>query len=397
MKVSKGLTLLVALFVNAANAIVVPPPAVSTEHYIIIDNKTGSVIAESNADEQRDIASLTKLMTAYVTFNEIKSGTLSLSDPVKVSRKAWKATGSRMFIEAGQHVPVGELLKGLLVVSGNDAAVALAEHIAGSEKQFSKLMNAYAERLGMENTIYANATGLPIRDTHHSTARDVAKLSRAIIREFPEFYEIMSMKSYEYENIEQRNRNALLFESPYYDGLKTGYTNKAKYCLSTSFEKDGRRVTTVVLGAKNSKERFTTAKTLTNYGFRRFHNVTPVKADTPVHALPVYYGTQKEVYAYPAYDYTMTVPRTLQAHESDEDQITLNAFFESNGEYGTKLFAPINDTLEVGRLEVHFQGQVVETVPLIVRDKVEQASWTSKLKDWTYLTAQSLFMEPFAD
>ncbi|CAH7363236.1 D-alanyl-D-alanine carboxypeptidase [Vibrio chagasii] len=383
LKICAATTLINA---GIANAVIVPPPAVPAEHYIIIDNETGSAIAEKNADEKRHIASLTKLMTAYVVFNEIEEGTLSLEDKVRVSNKAWKATGSSMFIEVGKTVSVDDLIKGMLVVSGNDAAIALSEHIAGTEEEFVAIMNAYSKKLGMDNTLFGNSTGLPTSIKNaHSTARDISILSREIIKRFPEHYSNFKLKEFEYESIKQRNRNALLFDSPHYDGLKTGFTNAAGYNLASSFMKDDRRVTTVVLGAKTSNDRFLSAKSLTNYGFRRFHNVDAVTTDMVIHDIPVYYGTESTVSAYPATGYTVTLPRPLSSNDNSND-IVLKAYFDSNGDAGTILFAPITDSYQVGSLEVHYKDQLLKTIPLITNEKMEQGTWFGKFKDWVALS-----------
>lgn len=373
-------------------------PEVPVGHYILIDAITGSVIAEKGADEEREIASLTKLMTAYVTFKELENGTMSLDDKVPVSVKAWKAAGSRMFIEEGSEVSVDNLIDGLIAVSGNDAAVALAEHIAGSQERFAELMNAYAKKLGMNETHFVNVTGLPldedgIRDIPNtkqfSSARDLSILVKAIITEYPTLYERFSIKTFKYNGIEQKNRNALIHESSNYDGLKTGFTDKAGYCLASSFEKDGRRLISIILGADSPAQRFTAAKTLTNFGFRRFINVQPVDKNTPIHKIDVIYGDKETINVYPSRDFKFTIPRSLTSGNENR-HITLKAELDANGELGASLVAPVTENYKVGSLKVFYKNEEVTSIPLVTRDSVGEGSALSKLEDWVSLKYQAL-------
>jgi len=221
-------------------------PKLGAGSYILLDYHSGRTLADKASNKRRDPASLTKLMTAYVVFNELASGNLALDEKVRISERAWRTKGSQMFLEVGEQVSVENLLKGVIIQSGNDASQALAEHVAGSESTFAEVMNQYAKQLGMDNTNYVNATGLPV-ENHYSSARDTAILARSLIRNFPEYYDYYSQKSFSWAGIEQDNRNELLWRNPDVDGLKTGYTESAGYCLASSANKDGMRLIAVVM------------------------------------------------------------------------------------------------------------------------------------------------------
>jgi D-alanyl-D-alanine carboxypeptidase (penicillin-binding protein 5/6) len=244
-------------------------PDLNAKGYMLVDFNSGRVLAEKNANERLDPASITKLMTAYAVFRAIKSGQLSLEDEVLVSEKAWRTPGSRMFIEVGNRVPVEKLLPGMIIQSGNDASVALAEHVAGTEATFAEIMNQLAAELGMTNTNYQNSTGLPAED-HYTSAADIIKLASALIREFPDYYRWYSQKQFTYNGITQGNRNALLWRDETVDGMKTGYTENAGYCLVSSAEREGMRLISVVLGTKSPAARANESQALLNYGFRFF-------------------------------------------------------------------------------------------------------------------------------
>ncbi|MDH3265970.1 MAG: D-alanyl-D-alanine carboxypeptidase [Gammaproteobacteria bacterium] len=253
------------------------PPIVGATSYLVIDATTGYPIATLEADKPVAPASLTKLMTAYVVFKSLQDKQINLSDEVTVSEKAWRAEGSRMFIEVGKRVSVQDLLLGMIVQSGNDASIALAEHVAGSESVFAELMNQYARALGMLSSNFLNATGLP-DDDHYSTARDLATLARAIIREFPEYYKWYSVKEFTFNNIKQPNRNNLLWRDDSVDGMKTGHTDAAGYCLVSSAEREGMRVISIVLGTSSAKSRIDGSQALLNYAFRFFETRLLYKA-----------------------------------------------------------------------------------------------------------------------
>lgn len=263
---------------RAAAPLPIPaPPIIAAKSYLVIDSTSGREIAAMNADMQLAPASLTKIMTTYVVFSALQRGTISLDDEVTVSEIAWRSPGSRMFIEVGSQVTVHDLLLGMIVQSGNDASVALAEHVAGTESVFAEMMNQYASRLGMHASYFRNATGLPA-EGHVSSARDLAVLARAIIADFPEFYEWHAVREFTYNNIKQSNRNALLWRDDSVDGLKTGHTEAAGYCLVASAKRDDMRLISVVLGTASKKTRTDGSQALLNYGFRFFETRLLFKA-----------------------------------------------------------------------------------------------------------------------
>jgi D-alanyl-D-alanine carboxypeptidase (penicillin-binding protein 5/6) len=245
------------------------PPIIGAKSYLVIDSTTGREIAQLEPDQPLAPASLTKLMTAYVVFHALRDGQIGLQDEVTISEKAWRAEGSRMFIEVGKRVSVEDLLLGIIVQSGNDASIALAEHVAGTESVFAEIMNQYAQGLGMRSSHFVNVTGLPDKN-HYSTARDLAVLAQAIIREFPDYYRWYSVKDFTFNNIKQPNRNRLLWRDDSVDGMKTGHTDAAGYCLVSSAERDGMRVISVVLGTASPKTRIDGSQALLNYAFRFF-------------------------------------------------------------------------------------------------------------------------------
>ena len=253
------------------------PPIIGASSYLVIDALTGHEIAALEPDKAVAPASLTKLMTAYVIFKTLQEGQIQLADEVTVSEKAWRAEGSRMFIEVGKRVSVEDLLLGMIVQSGNDASIALAEHVAGTESVFAEMMNQYSQSLGMLTSNWVNATGLP-DENHYSTARDLAILARAIINEFPEYYQWYSVKEFTFNEIRQPNRNNLLWRDDSVDGMKTGHTDAAGYCLVSSAERDGMRVISVVLGTSSAKARIDGSQSLLNYAFRFFETRLLYKA-----------------------------------------------------------------------------------------------------------------------
>ena len=247
-------------------------PQVGAASYIMTDFNSGRVLVEHNADMRVEPASITKLMTAYVVFSELADGNINLQDKVPISEKAWRTGGSRMFIDPKMQVSVEDLVRGMVIQSGNDASVALAEHIAGSEESFAELMNHYGETLGMQSTNFRNSTGLPDPD-HYTTARDIAVLSAATVRDFPDYYTWYSEKEFTFNNIRQHNRNTLLWRDPAIDGLKTGHTEAAGYCLAASAKRDGMRLVSAVMGSSSESSRASETQTLLNYGFRFFETV----------------------------------------------------------------------------------------------------------------------------
>lgn len=272
------------------------PPAISARSWLLLDFGAGQELAGANADARVEPASLTKLMTAYLSFDALKQGSLKPDQVVPVSERAWKAQGSRMFIEPKRPVTVDELLHGVIVQSGNDASIAMAEVIAGSEEAFVQSMNREAQRLGLTNTHFVNATGLP-DPQHYSTARDLARLAAALIRDFPNNYPLYSIKEYSYNKITQNNRNRLLWLDPHVDGVKTGHTDSAGYCLVASAKRDSRRLLTVLLGADSDGARTQESQKLLNYGFQFYDGVKLYDANQAVSQLRVFKGAQNNVKA----------------------------------------------------------------------------------------------------
>jgi D-alanyl-D-alanine carboxypeptidase (penicillin-binding protein 5/6) len=302
------LILLSLLMVVPSFAQQVSPPPVAARAWLLFDPASGQALAERDADVRLEPASLTKLMTAYLTFAALKQGTLKPDQQVPVSEKAWKAPGSRMFIEPKRPVTAQELIRGMIIQSGNDACIALAEAVAGSEDVFVQRMNLEARRLGLTNTHYVNATGLP-DPQHYSTARDLARLAQAIIRDFPEYYPIYSQKEYAYNRITQPNRNRLLWLDPTVDGVKTGHTENAGFCLIASSKRGARRLISVVMGADSDSMRAQESQRLLNYGFQNFDAVRLYEKSQALSQLKVYKGGQATAGAGFLEDFVLTLPK----------------------------------------------------------------------------------------
>jgi serine-type D-Ala-D-Ala carboxypeptidase (penicillin-binding protein 5/6) len=339
----------------------VPPPAIAAKAYLLVDVLSGQTLAAQNADEPREPASLTKLMTAYLIFRALKDNELVPSQMVTVSAKAWHAEGSRMFIEPRKAVSVDELLHGMIVQSGNDAAIALAETAAGSEETFVERMNKEAAQLGMKNTRFATATGLPAPQ-QVSTASDLALLAAAIIRDFPENYPLYSIKEYRYNNITQPNRNRLLWSDPYVDGLKTGNTDAAGYCLIASAKRGPRRLLAVVLGAGSDLARASEAQTLLNYGFQYYDTVQMYQNGQTINTLRVWKGATDAVAAGFVADQYLTLPKG----QAPKLKLTMEAV--------EPLVAPIARGQRVGLVRVTLDGKPVGEYPLQAMADVPLAS-----------------------
>src|SRR5450631_4621634 len=338
----------------------VPPPAIAAKAYLLVDVLSGQTLAAQSADEPREPASLTKLMTAYLIFRALKDKELVPSQMVTVSAKAWRAEGSRMFIEPKKAVSVDELLHGMIVVSGNDAAIALAETMAGSEEAFVEHMNKEAVRMGMKNTRFATATGLPAAQ-QVSTANDLALLAAAIIRDFPEYYPLYSIKEYRYNNIPQSNRNRLLCSDPYVDGMKTGFTDGAGYCLIASAKRGPRRLLAVVLGASSDAARASEAQKLLNYGFQFYDTVQLYQNGTQVSALKVWKGATDSVPAGFVVDHYVTLPKG----QAQQLKLTQEAV--------EPLVAPIARGQRVGLVKVTLDAKPVGEYPLVALEEVPLA------------------------
>jgi len=345
------------------------PPSTNAKSYILVDHHTNHVIAEKNADERNDPASITKLMTAYIVYKALAQGSIELTDQVLVSEKAWRAPGSRMFIEVGTHVSIEQLLQGLIVQSGNDASIALAEHIAGSESAFADLMNAQAQALGLNNSHFMNATGLTDKQ-HYTTARDIATLSRAIIHDFPQQYKRYSMREFTYNNITQKNRNRLLWRDQSVDGLKTGHTDAAKYCLASSAQRNGMRLISVILGAPSSDARVTQSQSLLNYGFRFFETHRLYEAQQSLMTRRVWYGKEKNIQLGVAQDVVITLARGR--YKDIKPHLELPA----------RLEAPIQKGQQIGKVIIAVSEDDSIEYDLIALQDIQEAGFLSKLRDY---------------
>lgn len=359
------------LLINASWAQNVPIPAapqLAAKSYILLDSASGKVIAESSADERLEPASLTKLMTAYVIFRALEDGRISLDDMAYVSEKAWRTQGSRMFIEVDTRVSVEDLLRGMIIQSGNDASVALAEHLAGSEESFVELMNQYAGLLGMKNTSYRNSMGWPA-EGHYSTARDSAILARAIITEFPEYYGLYAERDYTYNGIKQHNRNALLWRDDSVDGLKTGHTDAAGYCLVSSAERSGMRLISVVMGMASEEARADGSQSLLNYGFRFFETHRLYARGEQVTEARIWKGDPQVAALGLLDDLYVTIPRGRY------DALSANMNIES------ELVAPIDENAAVGHVNVSLDGENLASVPLVALQAVPRAGLLTRMVD----------------
>ena len=322
------------------------PPIIGATSYLMIDAKSGHELASLKPDVPIPPASLTKLMTTYVVFHAIEDGRISLEDEVTVSEKAWRMQGSRMFIEVGNRVSVKDLLLGVIVQSGNDASVALAEHVAGSEAVFAEMMNQYAQQLGMTSTHFVNSTGWPDED-HYSTARDLAILARALIEEFPEHYKWHAIKEFTWADITQPNRNRLLWRDDSVDGLKTGHTEAAGYCLVASAERDGMRVISVVVGTASDKARIDGSQALINYGFRFFETRLLFKAGEEIARTRVWKAADEFSPLGVMEDLYITVPRG--AYDSLESVHNMPAIIE----------APVATGQPLGEIKVSLNDEIL--------------------------------------
>lgn len=344
------------------------PPSVAAASWVLIDTLSGQTLGASNADERREPASLTKLMTAYVAFGALRAKTIVPSQMVTVSPRAWKAEGSRMFIEPRKPVSVDELLHGVIIQSGNDASIAVAELIGGTEEAFVERMNQEAARLKLTSTHFVNATGLT-DPQHYSTATDIARLAAALIRDYPEYYPYYSQKEYRYNNITQSNRNRLLWTDPYVDGVKTGHTEAAGFCLVASAKRGDRRLVSVVLGADSDAARASESQKLLNWGFQAFDTVSLYQSGKPVTTLRVWKGAQHDVPAGFVADRYLTLPKG----KADKLALTL--------ESKEPLVAPVLKGQPVGVVKVALEGKPVAEFPLIALEEVPLANLFGRAVD----------------
>jgi len=374
---------LVLLFVAVVTvqiqaAVLPPPPQLAATAYVLMDASTGDIIAESGADGQFAPASLTKMMTSYIVEHEVSEGNISFNDLVPISVKAWKTEGSRMFVREGTQVRLEDLLRGVIIQSGNDASVALAEYVAGSEEAFADLMNQHAERLGLKNTQFKNATGLPA-DGHYSSPRDLALIGRALIQDFPEQYAIYKEKYFTYNDIKQPNRNRLLWRDPTVDGIKTGHTEEAGYCLVSSAVRDDMRLISVVLGTTSDQARAQESQKLLAYGFRFFRNYPLYKAGQELNKPKVWKGMTDSVALGLGADLSLTIPR------GSED--TLAATLD----LPVVIEAPLAAGEVVGHLLVTLEGEEVAREPLLALQAVEEAGFVKAIWHSIVLFFQGLF------
>lgn len=372
----RRIILLLLVLPTLAFAQLTPPPVVARA-WLLLDVGSGQVLTAENPDQRIEPASLTKLMTAYLAFAAVKGKTLTLDQTIPVSPKAWKVPGSKMFIEPQTPVTVKELLHGMIVQSGNDACVALAEAIAGSEEAFAQLMNKEAARLGLKNTHFENATGLP-HPSHLTTVRDLSVLATALIRDFPEFYSIYSVKEYTYNKIKQPNRNRLLFLDPTVDGVKTGHTDSAGYCLIASAKRNDRRLLSVVVGTTSDSVRAQESQKLLNWGYLAYDTVKVYSANQAVNEPRVWKGKENIVKAGFLNDFVLSVPK------GDADKLKANVVSQQ------PLLAPIAKGQQIGTLQLSLGDKPIGEYPLVAIDEVPQAGWFGRLWDALRLWIKNL-------
>jgi len=345
-----------------------PPPKLAATSYLLEDANSTKVLAEKNADERLAPASLTKIMTVYVVFRELAAGNLQLTDQVLVSKNAWKMPGSRMFIEVNKQVGLEDLLKGIIIASGNDASVAVAEHVAGDEATFAQMMNQQAERLGMKDTHYSNATGLPAEE-HYTTARDLAILTRALIKEFPEHYGWHSEQEFTYNNIKQHNRNKLLWRNKAVDGVKTGHTEEAGYCLVASAKRDDMRLISVVMGTRSESARAGETQALLNYGFRFFETHRLYGANEKLSEARVWKGDVTELPLGLQEALYVTIPRRQFKN--------LNATLDID----QPIIAPVAQAQPLGTLTITLSDEEIAQKPLTALRSVPEGNLFRRLYD----------------
>ncbi len=351
---------------QAATALIPSAPQISATAYLVMDADTGKVVLSDKADERFAPASLTKMMTSYIVEYELGKGNIGKDDLVLVSEKAWRTQGSRMFIKEGTQVKLEDRLKGIIIQSGNDASVAVAEHIAGSESAFADLMNQHAKLLGMKNTHFVNATGLPA-EGHFSTAEDLAILAKAIIQKFPEHYGIYSEKYFTYNQIRQPNRNKLLWRDHTVDGIKTGHTEEAGYCLVASAKRDGMRLISVVMGTNSEESRAQESQKVLAYAFRYFRTHKLYGSDELLNTAKVWGGIEDQVRLGLNEALAVTIPR------GQADQL------EATMDVNKVIKAPVVQGQEYGAVRVTLNGEDVVRVPLVAMDSVDEGGILKKI------------------
>ena len=369
----------VSVETGALAAPIIPsPPQLAAAGYLLVDADTGHVIVEHNSKQRLPPASLTKIMTSYIASSVIKLGTLRLEEEVNISEKAWRMEGSRMFIQEGTQVTVGDLLKGIIIQSGNDASVALAEHIAGAEDAFADVMNQQAQVLGMSDSHFMNATGLP-DENHYTTASDLAKLTKALIVDYPEHYKLYSEKYFTFNDIRQPNRNQLLWRDKSVDGVKTGHTDAAGYCLVASAERDGMRLISVVMGTESEQARATESQKLLTYGFRYYETIRLYEASTSLKTVKVWGGEESSVELGLAEEVVITVQRG--AKDELEASLDVQGVIE----------APLKIGQMIGKLRITAGEEVIAEVPLVALKAIEEAGFFMSMWDSIMLFFTQIF------
>ena len=359
----------------AGIAAVPAPPKIDASAYLIMDFDSGQLLASVNIDQRIPPASLTKMMTIYVAASELAANKIHLDDKVVVSEKAWRMLGSKMFIEVNKEVTVDDLLKGIIIQSGNDASVALAEHVSGDENVFAELMNQDANKLGMENSHFTDSSGLP-NEQHYTTARDVAILAAALIRNFPDIYSLHSEKEFTYNGITQHNRNSLLWLDKTVDGVKTGHTDEAGYCLVASAKRDNMRLITVIMGAKGEKARTEASLALLNYGFRFYETRKLYSADEILTTAKIWKGESDSVNLGLNGDLYVTIPRGQFEN--------INKVFD----LPEKIVAPVTQGDEQGKVKFMLSDKEILSKPLFAMQSVAQGGLFRRLKDDIHLILQ---------
>ncbi|WP_438952369.1 D-alanyl-D-alanine carboxypeptidase family protein [Porticoccus sp.] len=374
-----GLLFIVMGNIAQARILIPAPPDLAASAWILLDANTGKVLVEHNADEQVPPASLTKMMTSYIVSGDIHNGKVKEEDMVPISVTAWQMGGSKMFIQEGTQVPLIDLLRGVIIQSGNDASVALAEYLAGSESAFADVMNQQAKLLGMKNSYFVNPTGWPA-EGHLTTARDMSLLARALIRDHPEHYSIYSEKYFDYNGIKQPNRNRLLWRDTTVDGLKTGHTEAAGYCLVASAVRNGMRLVSVVMGTSSEEIRARESQKLLAYGFRYYETGQLYsKGDVVQENAPVWYGKENRINLVVPEDVYLTIPR------GSRDELEARILVDQT------IKAPLSDVQELGRLSVSYEGETLLDMPVVAERPVAEAGFFSRLWDAITLFFVGLF------
>ncbi len=358
-----------------------PPPTLNAKSWVLMDYATGQILLEGNADLRVDPASITKIMTSYVVSAELAHGKIHMEDPVTISENAWRSggagtDGSTSFLELNSQVPLKQLLYGMIIQSGNDAAIALAEHTAGSEELFAALMNEYAAQLGMTGTHYVDASGLP-NDNHYTTARDVALLSRALVHDYPAEYDIYKVKEFEWNGIKQHNRNTLLWRDSSVDGIKTGHTSAAGYCLATSAKRGEQRLIAVVMGAASEKARADDNQELLSYGFRFFETHKLYEVSKPLANPELWKGETPTVALGVTEDVAITLPRGRY------DDL------KASMDLPSRLVAPLAKGQKVGNLKVQLDGKTLLERPIVVLNDAAEGGFFKRMVDGVMLWFES--------